>query len=202
MKMAAVAAFQREQAKTASCEWKWARRRYSWSNDLERRQLGSVLVFGVDVNNPLARFGQYQCRGVFPGGDARVRDGPDRTPLRIGCADNRMHTLKRLQRRHPYGECQFERLSGDREVGKILHCDEIPAAGVRRCYGSKQCNAAGQESQSGSHLRLLLVLPTHSVQWPSLPELVLNRIDTIFFPYVAVGRPVRPFTPETLLDLL
>src|SRR5579872_4128752 len=51
-------------------------------------------------------------------------------------------------------------------------------------------------------LRLLLVVPAYSPQGPPLPESALNRIDTIFFAHVAVRRPVRPFTPETLLDLL
>jgi len=53
-----------------------------------------------------------------------------------------------------------------------------------------------------SYLRLLLVIPTHSLKGPSLPELALNRIDAIFFSHVAVCRTIRSFTPETLLDLL
>jgi len=51
----------------------------------------------------------------------------------------------------------------------------------------------------------LLLLPTSSanaIQGPPLPERALNRIDTIFFSHVPVCRPVRPLTPETLLDLL
>jgi hypothetical protein len=51
-------------------------------------------------------------------------------------------------------------------------------------------------------LRLLLVLPTHSPQRPSFPKFALDRIDTIFFSHVPVRGPIRPFAPETLLDLL
>jgi hypothetical protein len=58
------------------------------------------------------------------------------------------------------------------------------------------------EASSYTLLRLLFVLPTYSPQGPSFPERALNRIDTIFFSHVSVCRPIRPFTPETLLDLL
>jgi hypothetical protein len=54
-------------------------------------------------------------------------------------------------------------------------------------------------------LRLLLVVPnvpTYSPKGPSFPEMALDRIDTIFFSHVPVGRSIRPFTPETFLDLL
>jgi len=50
--------------------------------------------------------------------------------------------------------------------------------------------------------RLLFVLPAYSFQGPSCPETALNRIDTILFSHVPVCRPIRPFTPETPLDLL
>src|SRR5206468_9955445 len=49
---------------------------------------------------------------------------------------------------------------------------------------------------------LLLVISTHSLQGPSLPERALNRIDAVFFSHVPVCRAIRPMTPETLLDLL
>ena len=53
-------------------------------------------------------------------------------------------------------------------------------------------------------VRLLLV-PTGSanaLQGPSFPERALDRIDTKVFAQIAVRRPVRPLTPETLLDSL
>src|SRR5581483_952514 len=55
-----------------------------------------------------------------------------------------------------------------------------------RCY-HRGCPWPGSERH-----RLFLVLPTHSLQGPSLPEGSLNRIDAIFFPHVAVCCPVRP----------
>ena len=51
-------------------------------------------------------------------------------------------------------------------------------------------------------LPLLLVVSIQSPQGASFPETALNRIDTIFFPHVAVSSAVRPFTPQTLLNLL
>ena len=57
-------------------------------------------------------------------------------------------------------------------------------------------------SASIAHLLLVLTGSANAIQGPSLPEGALNRIDTIFFSHVPVCRPVRPLTPETLLDLL
>jgi hypothetical protein len=69
-----------------------------------------------------------------------------------------------------------------------------------RAHTCHNCSVAC--SSQISLLRLLLVLPTYSLQGPPLPKTALNRIDTIFFAHVSVCRPIRPFAPETLLDLL
>ena len=49
---------------------------------------------------------------------------------------------------------------------------------------------------------LLFLVVTDAFEWPALPEFLLNGIHTVFFPHVSVGRAIRSFAPEALLDLL
>jgi len=94
------------------------------------------------------------------------------------------------------------------DIGKLV---ELPGSrrssrSVRAARGltclNQPIRKLKTEGSSYTLLCLLLVLPTYSPEGPSFPEMALNRIDTIFFPHVPVCRPIRPFTPQTLLDLL
>ena len=76
---------------------------------------------------------------------------------------------------------------------RLFHIRQLPRKPTR-------ASAAGRGGPP--HKELLLVLPAYSPQGPSFPETALNGIDTIFFPHIPVCGPVRPFTPEALLDLL
>jgi hypothetical protein len=103
-------------------------------------------------------------------------------------------------------------VSGDRQRAIFDRSRPFYMPGFRVTYyvpfrGDKdllKCQPNPPEGSSYTFVRLLLV-PTSSanaLQGPSLPERALNRIDTIFFSHVPVCRPVRPLTPETLLDSL
>src|ERR1700727_2108779 len=91
----------------------------------------------------------------------------------------------------------------------------LKACSDRSCFAGVVCPVAGAvfsmhtaivaSAPSAGNLNpllLLFVVVTHSAERPPLPELTLNRIDTVFFPHVPVGRPIRSLTPQTLLDLL